>query len=183
MADERNTGLPESAVKSDIQSTAIVPASHKEATQLARVVSGELPPNRGLFWCMTCGFNDGGASKYPRGLTIEFDKEELEAMGGDPYGYQGPCPVCNSLTLVDMAMMGGGDFSIRGQASANRKKEYGEAADVFFEKAGEKLGAIMGGVILGSTLGDPSPTPSGPSRDHLPEADDIDLSGMKPREG
>jgi hypothetical protein len=36
----------------------------------------------------------------------------------------------------------------------------------------------------GSTLGDPSPPPSsGPSREHLPEADDVDLSNMKPRKG
>lgn len=180
MADE-NEKTPQA--QPDIRSTAIVPASHKEATRLARVVSGDLPPNRGLFWCMTCGFNEGGVSKYPRGLTIEFDDEELKALDGDPYSYQGPCPVCTSLTLVDMAMMGGDHFSIRGQASANRKKEYGEAADVFFEKAGEKLGAIMGGVMPGSTLNDPSPPPSGPSRDHLPEADDVDISDLKPRKG
>lgn len=166
------------------RSTALVPVSHREAVNLARVISGDLPPNRGLFWCMTCGFEKDGASKFPKGLTLHFDEDELAALSGDPYSHQGPCPVCNAQTLVDYAMMSGDHFSIRGQASVNRKKEYGEAADVFFEKAGEKLGAIMGGVMPGSTLNDPSPPPSsGPSRDHLPEADDVDLSDMKPRKG
>jgi len=178
--DDENRKSPQA--QPDIRSTAIVPASHKEAKTLARVVSGELPSNRGLYWCMTCGFNQGGVSKFPRGLTLDFDEDELAALDGDPYSHQGPCPVCNALTLVNMAMMSGSDFSIRGQASANRKKEYGEAADVFFEKAKENIGSMFTGVMPGSTLTDPSPT-DGPSRDHLPEADDVDLSGMKPRKG
>jgi len=169
-------------VQPDIRSTAIVPTSHREAKSLARVVSGELPPNRGLFWCMTCGFNESGVSKFPRGLTLDFDDDEMMALEGDPYNHQGPCPVCSAQTLVDMAMMSGSDFSIRGQASANRKKEYGEAADVFIEKVKENVGSMFTGVVPGSTLTDPSPT-DGPSRDHLPEADDVDLSGMKPRKG
>lgn len=162
-------------------STAIVPSSHKEATSLARVVSGDLPPNRGLFWCMTCGFNQGETCKYPRGLTVEFDEDEMLAFGGDPYAYQGPCPVCDKMTLVDMVMMGGDHFSVRGQASANRKKEYGEAADVFFEKAQEKIGGMMSGAMTGSPAA--SAPQDGPSRDHLPDAADVDLSDMKPRNG
>lgn len=185
MADEpQDTGLPENAVKSDIRSTAIVPASHKEATKLARIASGELPANRGLFWCMTCGFVDeSGVSKYPKGLTLDFDQDELEALGGDPYAHSGPCPVCHKETLVDMVMMGGAEFSIRGQASKNRKQEYGEAADVFIGKLKDSVGSIMtGGVVPGSTFSEPNPT-AGPSREHLPDADDVDVSKMKPREG
>jgi hypothetical protein len=165
-------------------STAIVPSTHREAVKLARVISGDLPRNRGLFWCMTCGLKEGEVCKYPRGLTLDFDDDEMAALDGDPYNHQGPCPICGSQTLVSMEMMGGSDFSIRGKASANRRKEYGEAADVFFEKAQEKIGGMFAGVVPGSTLSDPNPsTPSGPSRDDLPDAADVDLSELKPRKG
>lgn len=175
----------EEGIKPDVPtSTAIVPSTHREAVKLARVISGDLPNNRGLFWCMTCGLKDGDVCKYPRGLTLDFDEDEMQALDGDPYNHQGPCPICGSQTLVSMDMMGGSDFSIRGKASANRRKEYGEAADVFFEKAQEKIGGMLAGVVPGSTLSDPNPAPAGgPSRDDLPDANDVDLSDLKPRRG
>jgi hypothetical protein len=178
MADEQG-------FKSDVGvGTAIVPASHKEAAQLARIVGGELPSNRGVFWCMTCGFSkDGESSKYPRGLTLDFDDDEMKALDGDPYSHQGPCPVCNKDTLVNYAMMGGEHFSVRGRASENRRKEYSEAADVFFEKARENIGSVLTGVVPGSALSDPSPPSSGPSRDNLPDAGDVDLSDLNARKG
>lgn len=182
--EEQNPGLPKSAVKNDIQSTAIVPVSHREATKLARVNSGELPSNRGLFWCMTCGFNDeSGASKHPKGLTLDFDEEEMAALNGDPYNHSGPCPVCNKDTLVDMLMMGGEEFSIRAKAKETRKQEYSEAADIFLDKVQGKVGEMLGGVMPGSTLSDPTPTQDGPSRENLPDADDVNLDSMKPRKG
>lgn len=180
----------EEGIRPDVPtSTAIVPSTHREAVKLARVISGDLPNNRGLFWCMTCGLKDGDVCKYPRGLTLDFDEDEMQALDGDPYNHQGPCPICGSQTLVSMDMMGGSDFSIRGKASANRRKEYGEAADVFINKVQQRIGDVFvgGGPVPGSTLDEPTgtgqktPVPTG--RENLPDASDVDLGDMKPRQG
>lgn len=164
----------------DVQSTALAPLSSKEATALARAMGGDLPPNRGVFWCLTCGFKDAnGKRKHERGLTMEFDEEEMLALEGDPYAYKGPCPVCHSNTLVDFASMGGSDFSIRGRAGENRQREYGQAADIFLDKVTDRIGGMMGGAVAASTDG-ASPQ-STTTRDDLPDANDIDLGNLKPR--
>lgn len=175
MADEsQDTGLPEEAVKSDVpKGAALAISTPNEAKALVRRMSGDDMPDRCRFHCVMCGWNG----------TLHFDADEIAALG-DVRSYGGPCQGCNSMTLQPHDMIAGGAFkSIHEMASNSRKKEFGEAADVFIEKVQERVGTMFtGGAMPGSTLSDPAPS-GGPSRDHLPEADDVDLSDMKPRKG
>jgi hypothetical protein len=145
-----------------------------EARALARRMAGEPEHDRCRFACVMCGWDK----------TLHFDEDECAALGGDIRSYGGPCQGCNSMTLQPWDTIEHGAFkSIHEMVSTNRKKEYGEAADVFIEKVKANVGNMMSGVVPGSTL-DPDPAPSaGPSRDHLPDADGVDLSEMKPRKG
>jgi hypothetical protein len=165
----------EEGFKPDVpKGSALAVKTPDEARAIVRRLSDEPTPDRCRFHCVMCGWNG----------TLHFDADEITALG-DVRSYGGPCQGCNSMTLQPHDTIAGGAFkSIHEMASNNRKKEFGEAADVFIEKVKENVGSMFtGGAVPGSTLSDPSPAPSGPSRDHLPEADDVDLSDMKPRKG
>jgi hypothetical protein len=176
MADEEDTGLPVEVWKSDVpKGSSLAIATPNDAKALVRRMSGEDEPDRCRFHCVMCGWNG----------TLHFDADEIAALG-DVREYTGPCQKCNSQTLQPHDQIANGAFkSIHEMASTNRKKEFGEAADVFIEKVQSRVGDMFGGVAMpGSTLGqDPAPPSSGPSREHLPEADDVDLTNMKPRKG
>lgn len=167
----------EEGLKPDIQTgTALAVTNPQDARALVRRMSGEEPHDRCRFHCVMCGWNG----------TLHFDPDEVAALGDDVRSYGGPCQGCQSMTLQPHDTIAGGAFkSIHEMASANKKKEYSEAADVFIDKVQGRVGEMFTGVIPGSTLSDPTPAsePNGPSRDHLPEADDVDLSDMKPRKG
>jgi hypothetical protein len=166
----------EEGFKPDVPTgTALAVTSPHDARALVRRMSGDQMPDRCHFHCVMCGWSK----------TLNFDADEIAALGDNVRDYGGPCPGCGSMTLQPYDTIAGGAFkSVHEMATANKKKEYGEAADVFIEKVQGKVGEMFTGVMPGSTLGDPSPPPSsGPSREHLPEADDVDLSNMKPRKG
>lgn len=180
MADEpQDTGLPESAVKADVQKgSALAISTPNEAKSLVKRMSGDETPDRCRFHCVMCGWNG----------TLHFEADEIAALG-NVREYTGPCQGCNSQTLQPHDTIEHGAFkSIHEIASKNRQKEYGEAADVFIDKVSGRVGDIFsgGGPIPGSTMSEPNvspPAPSGPPRDHLPDAGDVDLTNMKPRKG
>lgn len=166
----------EEGLKPDVpKGSALAISTPDQARAIVRRMSGDEEPDRCRFHCVMCGWNG----------TLHFDADEIAALG-DVRSYGGPCQGCSSMTLQPYDTIAGGAFkSIHEMASNNRKKEYSEAADVFIDKVSGRVGDMFGGAMPGSTLSpDPGgPAPNGPSRDHLPEADDVDLSGMKPRKG
>jgi hypothetical protein len=105
-----------------------------EARRLARRMAGQ-DEKRCLFNCVTCGWEK----------TLEFDDDEIVALGGSVRNYSGPCPGCNSMTLLPKDEMFGGEKNVMEMASEHRRAEYGEAADVFLDKAAQKLGEMMSG--------------------------------------
>jgi hypothetical protein len=160
--------------KPDVPRSALAIPNAQEARKLVRRMAGDHEPDRCRFHCVMCGWNN----------TLHFDKDELEALGGDVTSYTGPCGGCSSMTLVPHDSIEQGSFkSVHEMATANRKKEYGEAADVFIDKVTAR---VMSGVVPGSTLS-PDPVPEAASgkttRDDLPDAGDMDVSDMKARKG
>jgi hypothetical protein len=166
----------EEGLKPDVpQGSVLAIRNPEDARALVRRLSDEPTPDRCRFHCVMCGWNG----------TLHFEPDEVAALG-DVSTYGGPCQGCQSMTLQPHDAIAGGAFkSIHEMASNNRKKEYSEAADVFIDKVSGRVGDMMTGVMPGSTLSpDPGQMPSaGPSRDHLPDAGDVDLSNMKPRKG
>lgn len=142
----------EAGWKSDVPETgtAIV-KDPGEARRLARRMAGE-DEKRCLFNCVTCGWEK----------TLEFDDDEIAALNGSVRNYSGPCPQCNSMTLIPKDEMFGGEKSILELAKQNRRAEYEEAADVFLDKAAAKIGEVLVGGVPGGAPPAASPTPSAP---------------------
>jgi hypothetical protein len=138
---------PWSGWKKDVPAsgTAIVKDAN-EARRLARRMAGE-DEKRCLFNCVTCGWEK----------TLEFEDDEIGALGGSVRNYTGPCPGCQSMTLLPKDEMFGGEKNVMEMASEHRRAEYGEAADVFLDKAAQKLGDIMsGGAAPAPAAGSPA---------------------------
>lgn len=152
----------------------------KEETRhaLQRVTHGKARDEE-VYWCMSCGFaedpSDPSKVRYPKGLTLKFSEEEIQALGGDLSAYAGPCPVCEFMSLVPMDKFTG--QSIAEMAKENREAEYREQAKAFVDVVKDE---IVGGSIFAGGPTDPTAPPG--VRDDLPEADAIDDSDLKPRE-
>lgn len=148
---------------------------------LQRIVSGKAP-NEEVYWCMSCGFatdpNDPSKVAYPSGLTLKFDEDEIEALGGDLSAYTGPCPCCNYMGLVPMDKFTG--ETIRGRSKENREAEYKQQAHAFVDVVKEELAS---GSIFSGAMEEPHAGGDGApgQRDDLPDADDIDDGDLKPR--
>lgn len=183
MNDEKER---EPQLQPDVQETALVVRGKDEARALARRMAGESIPDECWFHCVTCGWNN----------TLKFDKDEIEALGGDVTSYGGPCPTempslktgtmgCGSMTLVPRDSMIGDDFrSIRQRAKENRKEEYSDAADAFIDKVQERAGAVIASAMTGAPGQAPPEKPAEasdavPGREDLPDAGDVDLSRLK----
>lgn len=128
---------------------------------------------------MSCGFaedpDDPSRVKYPKGLTLKFDEEEMAALGDDLSNYTGPCPVCNFMTLVPMSKFTGS--SIQQMARENRQAEYKEQAKAFVDVVKEEI--TGGGSIFDGAPPDPTAPPG--QHDDLPDADKIDETKLDPR--
>jgi len=173
MADEELK--PVGSFKPDVQAgSALAIKTPDEARAIVRRMSGDDMPDRCRFHCVMCGWNG----------TLHFDADEIAALG-DVRSYGGPCQGCNSMTLQPHDTIEGGAFkSIHEMASSNRKKEYSEAADVFIERVKDNVGSMMTGIVPGSTLDGaeaPAAPAPGPSREHLPDEDSVDISKLRPR--
>lgn len=175
VADEEQK-VPE--FKPDVPMSSVAIVKHDDARALARRMAGEEAPNECNFHCITCGW----------GKTLQFEEDEIVALGGDITSYGGPCPDCSSMTLVPRASLMGDDVgTIYQKAKANRRAEYEEQAGVLVEKVKDEIAAVMQGSTLSPTaeeehnpdnVHDPR---SASERDDLPDADSIDTSTMKPR--
>lgn len=159
-------------------------ARTQEQTQhaLQRVIDGKAP-NEEVFWCMSCGFaedaNDPSKVRYPKGLTLQFEPDEIAALDGDIRSYSGPCPCCNFMSLVPMDKFTGG--TIRERARENRDEEYKQQAKAFVDVVKDE---IAGGSIFDGAM--PAPTPEDVKgvpgqRDDLPDESEIDDGDLKPR--
>lgn len=146
---------------------------------LQRVMDGKAQ-NEEVYWCMSCGFaqdpNDPSKVAYPKGLTLQFEPDEIAALGGDLSAYSGPCPCCNFMSLVPLEKFTGG--TIQERARENRQAENREMAKTFVDVVKEE---IAGGSIFAGGPQDPTePGPPG-QRDDLPDADELDESQLKAR--
>lgn len=179
----------EPAFVPDVQSSnAIVRTPEEARASLARI-SGK-PKDEEVYWCMGCGFvedqNNPRSCKYPSGLTLKFDPEEIEALGGDLSQYTGPCPVCKAQLLVPKNQISG--QSISAEAHQHQVKQWHDQAqvqaEVFADVIGKKVvGSVFDGGMMDPDLGGSDEGDvSGPGAD-LPDADEVDRSNMKPREG
>lgn len=176
MSGDNKLGAGVPGFRPDVPGSSIILKSKEEAARLALRLAGEEVPDECRFSCIQCGWNK----------TLQFDKDEIEALGGDIRSYAGPCGSCGLEMLRPYDSLGGSEFKpISQRAKDNRKAEYGEASEVFLDKMTDRIGNIMGGMMPNSTLD--------PSQDHkhtvpgqrgdLPKSEDIDLSDLKPRRG
>lgn len=177
MANEDET-VPNFKPDVPASSSSAIVKSPDQAKALARKIAGEELPGECRFHCVTCGWNK----------TLKFEDDEIAALGGDITAYGGPCPDCESMTLTPHAGLMGDDVkTIYERAKKNRREEYAEQADVLVDRVKQEIGSVMGGSTLDPTPEeehDPDnvhdPRPPG-QRDDLPDADDVDSSGLDPR--
>lgn len=150
-----------------------------EASSALQRITGK-PANEEVYWCMSCGFaedpNDPAKVRYPKGLTLKFDEDEIAALAGDLSAYTGPCPVCEFMTLVPMDRFTGG--TIQQMARENRAAENREMAKTFVDVVKEE---IAGGSLFDGGPVDPGAAAVPGQRPDLPDADGIDESQLKPR--
>jgi hypothetical protein len=154
MSNDRDPNDPWSDWKSDVPETAgsAIVKDPGEARRLARRMAGQ-DEKRCLFNCVTCGWEK----------TLEFEDDEIAALNGSVRNYSGPCVQCGAMTLIPKDEMFGGEKSILELATQNRRVEYEEAADVFLDKAAQKIGEVMGmGGAPAATGEKPTPSPSAP---------------------
>jgi hypothetical protein len=159
----------------DVPTGNAIVKSTSQAQTLARKIAGELPPNECRFHCITCGWSK----------TLEFDEEEIEVLG-DIRDYGGPCPGCDSMTLVPYEKLLGGDIkTINDRAKETRREEFKEQADVFVDRIKEEVAAVATGTIFDGAGSMPTAaeTSGGTTREEYPDASDVDVSNLKPREG
>lgn len=175
MADEKEEGF-----KPDVPTgTNIVMSTPEQKKAYLAKLAGESPSNECHFYCQNCG----------QDKTLQFEADEMKmlaAMSKLPREYDGPCWNCGTMCLMPYDSIESGAMkSVHEMASQNRKKEYGEAADVFIEKVQGRIGDMFGGggPVPGSTLDEPTASGQKSTRDNLPDADDVDISGLKPRQG
>lgn len=150
----------------------IVVRDREQAQALARR-QHEKPKDEQVYWCTVCGFSPDGnidSVKYPRGLTLKFTADEIALLDGDIDTYSGPCPVCKSETLVPMNQFFGTESAFA-MDREQRRKEYGEQADVFIDRV---KGELAGGIFTGAGA-------AGSPDDDLPDAGSVDPTQLKPR--
>lgn len=169
-------------VKPDIPQNTSLARSHASARSMALEMTGKIAPNKCRFLCQACGWDK----------TLEFEKDELEAIPDrDPRNWPlvgGQCLACSSPTIIPYDMLAQGIDEFRpanARARENRREDYRDAAKEFVGVVKDEL--IGGGITApGSTLDQPPAEAAGgkaggPPRDGLPDADDVDISTVKPR--
>lgn len=168
---------PKIDIKPDVpKGSAIVPRTNDEAKKQAMILRGEMPPDRAHFYCVSCG----------KDKTLEFDKDELEVLDGDPRNYKGPCwniDECGAMTLRPYDEVFDHTVSVSSQAAANKKKEYREQGEAFADALVDKALGVMAPKPPEAAPGAPQPPeeesrPPG-QRDDLPDATDEALSDVK----
>lgn len=174
-------------VRPDVASvpSAIVKSDREAGAAITRMTGK--PPNEETYWCMSCGFvedqNNPRSVKYPSGLTLKFDDDEMEALGGDLSQYTGPCPVCKYMTLVPKSKFGGG--TIQQDAMELKKKDWQGQAGAIVDAVKQE---IAGGSIFSGSMSDAADAADAeaghgpPGADDLPDAGAVEDDDLKPRE-
>jgi len=163
--------------KPDVPSTGLVVRTAQEAKTLALKISGRPVPNEARFHCTMCGWDK----------TVQFEPDEIEAMPDrDVRNWPqvgGRCmnPDCGEPTIVAHDFMADVDFMpAMEQARKQRKEDVQDATRTAIQTAKEELlGVITPGSIFDSSK-DAPPRPAKKPGD-LPDADDVDTSGLEPR--
>ena len=145
---------------------AVVPRG-ADVHALARRIGGEIVQNELEFHCLSCGWSK----------SLQFEPDEIEALGGNIREYTGPCPQCNMMTLTPKDAFWGKDFpSMSALAQKNKRAEARVNAEEFVDVVAEKVGQFMPGMGK-PTIQDPETSPA--EREDLP--DEPDVSKLKPR--
>lgn len=140
-------------VKSDVPVGLATIPKGMSAAALARRTAGEIVQNEMEFHCMSCGWSK----------SLQFDKDEMEALDNNIREYTGPCPgvladgsVCGMMTLTPKDVLWGNDFpSMSTLAQKNKRAEARVNAEEFVGVVVEKVGDMMGGGIQKPTIEDP----------------------------
>lgn len=113
-------------------STAIV-TTRQESKALAKSFFGE-HPTRMRYVCIACGWDK----------TLEFEVDEIAALGGDMAEYSGPCGGCNCMTLVPYGSILAGT-NIEEMAGKNFQKQIEDASDIVLDKLESRVVNLMTG--------------------------------------
>jgi hypothetical protein len=157
MTDESNVPSPDEAPVVQAAPLAVV-HTRANAQALVLALSGVIPTNQCRFICMNCSWTG----------TFEFDSDEMAALDGDPRNHR-LCigdkerpdgkgkDGCHRETLMPYDSVEHGAFrSIQDMSSDNKKKDYGDAADVFIDKVQGRLGDIITGGMAGMANASPA---------------------------
>jgi len=153
-------------------STGVAPLARVtgDGRALARRAAGEIPPNELRFHCGSCG----------QDKQLQFDEDEIAALGGDIREYTGPCWNCGTMMLRPYNDYWGKDFpSMSDMASKARREEYREQAQVFADTIADKAASMLVPKPSPAATADAAPAPADAPEDDLPE--DVDVSELKPR--
>lgn len=156
-------------VHEDVPTTALAPVTRQQTVALARNIAGDMPPNKCLFHCMSCGDSK----------TLEFEPDEMEALGDDVRSYGGPCWKCGYMTLVPKGELFSNQKSIDQMAREKRAMEYREQADVLVTRVKEEFIGAVGGMAPPPPEDPESAAP--PGAENLPDADTVSVDDLKAR--
>jgi hypothetical protein len=158
-------------VKPDVPTGLAVIPKGADVHALARRMGGQIVQNEMEYHCLSCGWSK----------SLQFDKDEMEALDNNIRDYTGPCPgilpdgsTCGMMTLTPKDVLWGNDFpSMSTLAQKNKRAEARVNAEEFVDVVAEKVGDMMGGGIPKPTIQDPA--------DEKTETDEIDTSKLTPR--
>ena len=158
-------------VKPDVPAGLMVIPKGMSGSALARATAGHVPSNKCEFHCAACGWPQSGSG------TLEFEPDEIEALGGNVRDYTGPCPGCKCMLLAPRDLYFGADFPSMSQlAQENKRADARVQAEEFADALVGKVGDVMGGGMPKPT-GEPEGGPA--AREDLPNA--ADPSKLTPR--
>ncbi len=157
-------------MKSDVPAGLAVIPKGANVSALARRTTGEILQNEMEYHCMACGWNK----------SLQFEPDELEAIGGNVRDYTGPCPGCGSMTLQPKDAFWGKDFpSMSALAQQAKRADARVQAEEFVDALSEKAASVMGVTIPKPTISDPAEAAPPGGKEDLPA--EVDITKLTPR--
>lgn len=160
MTDPNNNNNNVPGFISDVPTSSAIVSTRQDAKALARSLFGDSQSNRMRYICIACGWDK----------TLEFEDDEIAALGGDIAEYSGPCGQCNCQTLVPHGSILAGT-NIEEAAQKNFHKQIDDASDLVLDK----IEARVADFITGGPAKKPeAPVPGAPiTRDDLPDVNTV----------
>lgn len=124
---------PMGTMHSDSPTSTAIVTTQQESKALAKSFFGD-HPTRTRFVCIGCGWDK----------TLEFEAEEIAALGGNMSDYSGPCGGCNCMTLVPYGSILAGT-NIEEMAGKNFQKQIEDASDIVLDKLESRVVNLMTG--------------------------------------